>query len=62
MDRDKWYIGVNPCGCVTAIRVQGLDDEEEELAEWKKEGLSIETATLEEARERLTECKCEEKE
>ena len=51
-------IGIKKCGCVVCAMVDiDYDDKEEELNEWRENGLSIERVDIEEARSRLTFCK-----
>jgi hypothetical protein len=51
-------IGIKDCGCVVCAMVDiDYDNKEEELNNWKKEGMKIERVSIEEARSRLTFCK-----
>lgn len=60
--REKDYVGVKPCGHVVAWVSVTLNDRGELaniLAEWIRDGLSVERRTTAEAREQLHVCTCD---
>ncbi len=62
--RDECYVGVMDCGCVVAaIFDTEYEDNylENTLKGYKLAGYKIERMTVEEARKRLSECKCQKK-
>ena len=55
------YVGRAECGCVVAITVNMLDhkrDVAKTVAEWVRDGLSIEGMTIEAVRSSPFGCKC----
>lgn len=55
-DSGKAYIGISPCGCVTAALVAGVlpaASEKADLKRWMRSGRKVEITTCGEARERL---------
>lgn len=56
------YIGRAECGCVVAVTVNMADhpkDVAKDVAEWIRDGLSIEGHTIEEVRAGPFGCKCQ---
>ena len=54
------YIGMKPCGCAVTATVDKPEwkkETAESLAEWVKDGLTIERRTVEEARAILRRCR-----
>lgn len=57
------YIGVKDCGCCVAVAVKGVSREHDMMIEdeYEENGYTISIVPLDEARDRLTECKHKEK-
>ena len=57
------YIGVKECGCVVAACVDNpkhKKDIAKNVGDWVKDGLTIERISVEDTRNRLSYCKCNE--
>ena len=57
------YIGIKKCGCVVAACVDNPEHKKDiakNISDWVKDGLTIERISVEDARNRLSCCKCDE--
>ena len=58
------YIGIKECGCVVAACVDNPEhkkDTAKNISDWIKDGWTTERIPVEDTRNRLSSCKCNEK-